>query len=466
MTADLALASGAPDADGPRILLVDDEADLRAALTQTLDLAGIYAEAAPDAAAAMAMLTRDFPGAVIADMRMPGETGLELLNAIRAMDPDLPVVILTGHGDVPMAVQAMNAGAYDFLEKPCLPERLVETARRAAEKRRLVLDNRALRARLDAAETGTLEATIIGESAVAAAYRARLERVAKTDLDVLILGETGAGKELAARAIHARSERANGPFVAVNCGALPAELAGSELFGHERGAFTGASARRIGKFEHANGGVIFLDEIESMPLDLQIKLLRVLQERELERLGGNEAIALDVRVIAATKPDLKALAEQGKFREDLYYRLDVARIRTPSLRERLADAPLLFRAFVDAAAARRGVAPPTPEPADLARLSSHDWPGNVRELKNVAERFAMGLGLQFGASGAEPEPPQPAASESLQAQIEAFERALLAAALRRTGGRVTEACVALDLPRKTFYDKLARHGLRADAFRG
>lgn len=465
MTPDPAFASGAPGPSDPRILLVDDEADLRAALTQTLDLAGIYAEAAPDAATAMTMLTRDFPGAVIADMRMPGKSGLELLDAIRAMDPDLPVVILTGHGDVPMAVQAMNAGAYDFLEKPCPPERLVETARRAAEKRRLVMENRALRARLNTAETGTLEATILGDSAVVCAYRARLERVAQTDLDVLILGETGAGKELAARAIHARSERAKGPFVAVNCGALPAELAGSELFGHEKGAFTGASARRIGKFEHANGGVIFLDEIESMPLNLQIKLLRVLQERELERLGGNEAISLDVRVIAATKPDLKALAATGKFREDLYYRLDVARIRTPSLRERLADAPLLFCAFVDAAAARRAIDAPTPTPADLAQLTAHDWPGNVRELKNVAERYAMGLGLQLGLSGAEPEPTQDARPESLHAQMEAFERALLICALRQYGGRVTEACVALDLPRKTFYDKLVRHGLKADTFR-
>lgn len=457
--------TGAPsDGSAARILLVDDEADLRAALTQTLDLADIQAEAAPDAAAALARLTPDFPGAVIADMRMPGRSGLDLLVAIRAMDPDLPVVILTGHGDVPMAVQAMNAGAYDFLEKPCPPERLVEVARRAAEKRRLVLENRRLRARLDSAETGTLEAAILGESAVAAAYRARLERVAQTDLDVLILGETGAGKELAARAIHARSERAKGPFVAVNCGALPAELAGSELFGHEKGAFTGAAVRRIGKFEHANGGVIFLDEIESMPLDLQIKLLRVLQERELERLGGNEAIPLDVRVIAATKPDLKTLAEQGKFREDLYYRLDVARIRTPSLRERLADAPLLFRAFVDAAAARRGAEAPIPDPAELARLASHDWPGNVRELKNVAERYAMGLGLQFGPSGADLDP-EAGPAKSLHAQLEAFERALLVSALKRAGGRVTEACAALDLPRKTFYDKLARHGLKADAFR-
>jgi two-component system C4-dicarboxylate transport response regulator DctD len=467
-----AAAAGAPTDASPRILLVDDEADLREALTQTLDLAGILAQAVGGVDAALALLSPGYPGAVIADMRMPGRDGFALLDAVRAIDPDLPVVILTGHGDVPMAVRAMNAGAYDFLEKPCPPARLVEVARRAAEKRRLVLENRSLRARLTAVETGTLEATILGESAVASAYRARLERVAKTDLDVLILGETGAGKELAARAIHARSERASGPFVAVNCGALPSELAGSELFGHEKGAFTGAMARRIGKFEHAQGGVIFLDEIESMPLELQIKLLRVLQERELERLGGNQPIALNVRVIAATKPDLKALAAAGRFREDLYYRLDVARIRTPALRERLEDAPLLFRAFVDAAAARRGAAAPDPSPAELASLGAYDWPGNVRELKNVAERYAMGLGLQLGPSGVEaeglePDGASPDAEEAgLARQVEAFERAVLVSALRRAEGRVTDACATLNLPRKTFYDKLARHGLKADAFRG
>ncbi|MGG7566129.1 sigma-54-dependent transcriptional regulator [Rhodovulum sp. DZ06] len=462
--ADPAAAAGAPGADDPRILLVDDEAALRESLAQVLDLAGIHADEAGNVDEALAILSPDYPGAVIADMRMPGRDGFALLDAVRALDPDLPVVILTGHGDVPMAVKAMTAGAYDFLEKPCPPARLVEIARRAAEKRRLVQENRALRARIDAAEAGTLEAAILGDAEVTRAYRARLERIAAAGLDVLVLGETGAGKELAARAIHARSDRARGPFVAVNCGALPAEIAGSELFGHEKGAFTGAAARRIGKFEHAEGGTIFLDEIESMPLDLQVKLLRVLQERELERLGGNEAIPLDVRVIAATKPDLKALAEAGKFREDLYYRLDVARVRAPPLRERLEDAPLLFRHFVQQAAERRGRPAPAVEAADLARLSTHDWPGNVRELKNVAERYALGLGLQLGPTGEGAEDAAP--PRGLAAQVEAFEKSLLEAALRRSGGRASEAAQALELPRKTFYDKLARHGIKPEAFRG
>jgi two-component system C4-dicarboxylate transport response regulator DctD len=455
------------DPDAARILLVDDEADLREALSQTLDLAEIETEAVASVDAALARLTPAFAGAVIADMRMPGRDGFALLDAARAMDPDLPVVILTGHGDVPMAVRAMNAGAYDFIEKPCPPARLVEIARRAIEKRRLVLENRALRARLETAEAGALEASILGDSPVATAYRARLERVAATDLDVLILGETGAGKELAARAIHARSDRARGPFVAVNCGALPVELAGSELFGHEKGAFTGALSRRIGKFEHAQGGVIFLDEIESMPLDLQIRLLRVLQERELERLGGNQPIALNLRVIAATKPDLKALAAAGKFREDLYYRLDVARLRTPALRERLGDVPMLFRAFVQGAAARRGAQAPETGPEEMARLAAHDWPGNVRELKNVAERFALGLGLHLGGAGTEPDAADGEGEprEGLAARIDAFERALLIAALRRAEGRVTDACADLIVPRKTFYDKLARHGLKPESYR-
>ncbi len=450
------------DAPADRVLLVDDEASLRIALVQTLDLAEIAAEAAASGEEALAMIDAEWPGAVISDMRMPGLSGFDLLERLRAVDPDIPVVFLTGHADVPMAVKAMTLGAYDFLEKPCPPERLVEVARRAAEKRRLVLENRRLRARLETAEAGAVAGDILGDSQAARDYRARLARIAQAGLDVLVLGETGAGKELAARALHARSDRAAGPFVAVNCGALPKEIAGSEIFGHEKGAFTGAAARRIGKFEHANGGTIFLDEIESMPLDLQIKLLRVLQERELERLGGNAAIPLDVRVIAATKSDLKAEAAAGRFREDLYYRLDVARLRVPPLRERLEDAPLLFRAFVEAAAARRGTPAPTPEPADLALLSAHDWPGNVRELKNVAERWAMGLGLQIGAQGGEADA---APGGGFSARMEAFERSLLVAALKRHEGRVAAACEALGMPRKTFYDKLARHALRAEDFR-
>ncbi len=443
-----------------RVLLVDDEAAVRAALAQTMDLAGIDATLAATGEEALATLDADWPGAVVTDMRMPGLSGLDLLAKARALDPDIPVVILTGQGDVPMAVSAMSEGAYDFLEKPCPPDRLVEIVRHACEKRRLVLENRRLRDRLELAEAGALAGDILGEAAATRDYRARLIRVAEAGLDVLILGETGAGKELAARAIHARSDRAAGPFVAVNCGALSPDLAASELFGHEKGAFTGALARRIGKFEHANGGAIFLDEIESMPRDLQVRLLRILQERELERLGANQPVALDIRVIAASKADLKSEAAAGRFREDLFYRLDASRIRVPPLRERLEDAPLLFRAFVEAAAARRGA--PAPEiGADVSmRLAAHDWPGNVRELKNAAERYAMGLGLQLDPDAAAAPP------KGLAAQMEAFERAALSQALRSARGVAATASAALGLPRKTFYDKLARHGLRADDFRG
>jgi two-component system C4-dicarboxylate transport response regulator DctD len=440
------------------VLLVDDEAAVRTALAQTMDLADIDATLAATGEEALATLSADWPGAVVTDMRMPGLSGLDLLAKVRDLDPDIPVVILTGQGDVPMAVKAMTEGAYDFLEKPCPPDRLVEIVRHACEKRRLVLENRALRDRLELAEAGALAGNILGEAAATRDYRARLIRVAEAGLDVLILGETGAGKELAARAIHARSDRAAGPFVAVNCGALPPELAASELLGHEKGAFTGALARRIGKFEHANGGAIFLDEIESMPRDLQVRLLRILQERELERLGANTPVALDIRVIAASKADLKAEAAAGRFREDLFYRLDASRLRVPPLRERLEDAPLLFRAFVEAAAARRGSAPPEIGPELAMRLAAHDWPGNVRELKNAAERYAMGLGLQLDAD-TDPAP------KGLAEQVEAFERAALAEALRHAAGNAAEASAALGLPRKTFYDKLTRHGLRAEDFR-
>ncbi|MDT8343876.1 MAG: sigma-54 dependent transcriptional regulator, partial [Thermohalobaculum sp.] len=257
----------------PLILLVEDDAAVRAALAQTLDLADIAVETAASAEGALARLSRDWPGAVISDVRMPGKDGLALLDAAIAMDPELPVVMLTGEGDIPMAVRAMNAGAYDFLEKPCPPQRLIEVARRACHTRTLVIENRALKAALGA---GTPQ--LIGESPAAARLRERIDKIAATGIDVLILGETGAGKEVAAHRLHARSPRAAGPFVAVNCGALSPELAGSELFGHEKGAFTGATAQRIGRFEQAAGGTIFLDEIESMPLDLQVRLLRVLQE--------------------------------------------------------------------------------------------------------------------------------------------------------------------------------------------
>jgi two-component system C4-dicarboxylate transport response regulator DctD len=437
-----------------RVLLVDDEAAVRAALAQTLDLADIPVEAVGGVAAAMKAMMRERPGVIITDMRMGDGDGFQLLELIRGEDADLPVIVLTGHGDVPMAVKAMNGGAYDFIEKPASPGRLVEVVRRALAMRSLVIENRALRNRLADLDWGADE-LILGDAPASLTYRGRLHAVAAAEADVLVVGETGAGKEGAARAIHALSDRRDGPFIAVNCGALPPEIAASELFGHEAGAFTGASARRIGRFEQANGGVIFLDEIESMPLDLQVRLLRVVQEREVERLGASAATPLDVRLIAATKTDLRAAAMAGRFREDLYYRLDVARVTVPPLRARLQDAPLLFAAFLDQAAARRGRAGPEMTPAIAAAVQAHDWPGNVRELKNVAERFAQGLGLSIGETVAEPTETGLGLSE----QVDAFERAVIEYALNAAAGRVAVAAEALGLPRKTLYDKLTRLGV-------
>lgn len=443
-----------------RVLLVDDEAAVRDALAQTLDLAEIAVETADSMASALKSVRADAPGAVVTDVRMPGGDGFELLGALLREDADLPVILLTGHGDVPMAVKAIGAGAYDFLEKPAAPGRLVEIIRRALDKRRLVVENRALRERLSDLDRGADE-MILGDAPASLAYRDRLNAIAAAEADVLIEGETGVGKEGAARAIHAWSDRADGPFIAVNCGALPPEIAASELFGHEAGAFTGAQGRRVGRFEQADDGVIFLDEIETMPTDLQIRLLRVLQEREIERLGASKARPLNIRVIAATKENLRTLAGQGRFREDLYYRLDVARLHVPPLRDRAADAPLLFAAFLDQAEKRRGKASPPMPPDIAALLTAHSWPGNVRELKNTAERFAQGLGLQIGDELIEGE----GAVSGLTAQVEAFERRVIIAALQSAEGRVSKAAEALRLPRKTLYDKLARHGLDGRAYR-
>ncbi len=436
------------------ILLVDDEAPVRTALAQTLELADLAVRTAADVDAALSDLCPAFAGAIVSDVRMPGRSGFDLLAAVRDLDPEIPVILLTGHGDVPMAVRAVGEGAYDFLEKPCAPERLVDTARRALEKRRLVLENRALRASL----LGTVR--LIGESPAMKALRDRVDRIAATSADVLLLGETGTGKEVTARAIHALSSRRDGPFVAINCGALEADLAGSEIFGHEKGAFTGATERRAGRFEHADGGTLLLDEVESMPLPLQPKLLRVLQEREVERLGSNRPVPVDVRVIAATKSDLKALAEAGSFRADLHYRLDVARIVLPPLRSRKEDIGPLFRAFVADAAGRSGAAAPEPSAAEMADLLAHDWPGNVRELRNTAERFALGLGLGIGEEDFAPSP-----EGSLAERMATFEKAVLTENLRAHKGAIPEICAALNLPRKTLYDKLKRHGLVPEDFR-
>ncbi|MCF7200519.1 sigma-54-dependent transcriptional regulator [Pseudomonas oligotrophica] len=438
--------------DGTQVVLIDDDPHLRKALSQTLDLAGLKVVCLEDARTLEARLPADWHGVVVSDIRMPGIDGLQLLANLQGRDADLPVLLITGHGDVQLAVQAMRAGAYDFLEKPFPSEALLDSVRRALALRRLVLDNRSLRLAL--ADRQQLAGRLLGQSPATARLREQIGALAGTSADVLILGETGAGKEVVARALHDLSARRDGPFVAINAGALAESVVESELFGHEPGAFTGAQKRRIGKFEFANGGTLFLDEIESMSLDVQVKLLRLLQERVVERLGGNQLIRLDIRVIAATKEDLRQAADQGRFRADLYYRLNVAPLRIPALRERSEDILLLFQQFAETAGERHGLAPRALSAEQRAQLLRHAWPGNVRELQNTAERFALGLGL-----GLDSPPAEPQGGASLPEQVEAFERALIAAELARPHSSLRSAAEALGIPRKTLHDKLRKHGL-------
>ncbi|MFH6565935.1 sigma-54-dependent transcriptional regulator [Pseudomonas kulmbachensis] len=444
-----------------QVILIDDDPHLRQALYQTLDLAGLNVLPLAEANGLAERIGRDWPGVVVSDIRMPGMDGLELLAQLHGQDPELPVLLITGHGDVPLAVQAMRAGAYDFLEKPFASDALLDSVRRALALRTLVLDNRSLRLALS--DRQLLSTRLVGVSPAMLRLREQIGALAATKADVLILGETGSGKEVVARALHDLSSRRNGPFVAINAGALAESVVESELFGHEPGAFTGAQKRRIGKFEFANGGTLFLDEIESMSLDVQVKLLRLLQERVVERLGGNQLIPLDIRVIAATKEDLRQSADQGRFRADLYYRLNVAPLRIAPLRERGEDALMLFDYFAGEASVRHDLTPNVLQPAQRALLLRHNWPGNVRELQNVAERFALGLELALDDSA----DGQPSASNGvpggLSEQVEHFEKSLIAAELERSHSSMRSLAEALGVPRKTLHDKLRKHGLNFDS---
>ena len=444
-----------------QVILIDDDPHLRQALHQTLDLAGLHVLPLAEANGLAERIGRDWPGVVVSDIRMPGMDGLELLTQLHGQDPELPVLLITGHGDVPLAVQAMRAGAYDFLEKPFASDALLDSVRRALALRALVLDNRSLRLALS--DRQVLSSRLLGVSPAMLRLREQIGALAATKADVLILGETGSGKEVVARALHDLSARRNGPFVAINAGALAESVVESELFGHEPGAFTGAQKRRIGKFEFANGGTLFLDEIESMSLDVQVKLLRLLQERVVERLGGNQLIPLDIRVIAATKEDLRQSADQGRFRADLYYRLNVAPLRIAPLRERGEDVLMLFDYFAGEASVRHDLTPNVLQPAQRALLLRHSWPGNVRELQNVAERFALGLELALDNSAEG----QPAAGNEvaggLSEQVEHFEKSLIAAELERSHSSMRSLAQALGVPRKTLHDKLRKHGLNFDS---
>lgn len=442
-------------AAGP-VLFVDDEEDLRIAAEQTLRLADLDAIPLPEAEAALARVSRNFPGILVTDIRMAGMDGLTLMRRCLEIDPEFPVILITGHGDVDMAVQSMRDGAYDFLEKPYVPARMVDTVRRALDKRRLTLENRVLRRQMGGRDA--IESRLTGRSPTMIALRQQLRAVAQTEADVLIQGATGTGKEVAARALHRASPRAEAPFVHINCAALPAALIESELFGHEAGAFPGATRARFGKFEHARGGTVFLDEIDSLPLDLQGKLLLAIEGRAITRLGSNDAVALDVRFVAASKRDLAQAASDGTFRADLFYRLNVVTLRMPDLDTRPEDVPRLFVHLVHEAAARYRRPPPDVPGSILQALATRRWPGNVRELRNVAERFVLDLDLDLG-------PGTDAASPgSLAAQVAAFEKTLISGTIAAHGGRLKDSYESLGISRKTLYEKMQKHGLARQDF--
>jgi two-component system C4-dicarboxylate transport response regulator DctD len=447
-----------------RIILVDDERAMRAAIEQWLKLGGFDIVSFATAEPALDAVERGMADVLITDVKMPGIDGMELLTRARRAGPDMPIILMTAHGDISMAVEAMRNGAYDFLEKPFHPEHLVQVLHKAMERARLIAEVRKLRGKVGA--TSALEERLVGMSDQMRRLRAALIEIAAVDADVIIVGETGTGKEVAARALHDFGPRAGGPFAAINCAAVPMEIAESELFGHVSGAFTGARGVRVGKFEHANGGTLFLDEIESMPMALQAKVLRVIQERAVERVGSNHAIPIDIRIIAATKTDLIAASNAGSFRADLFYRLNKVEIRLPPLHERKGDIPLLFDVFLAEAASRYKLPPRSASLDDLSRLAGHDWPGNVRELKTVAERFALGLSatgrsvaaILDGAGGTRQQ------SLSLADRVAEYERALIAATLAEHGGNIAAVLEALQIPRRTLNEKMARFQLQRAQF--
>ncbi len=432
------------------VLLVEDDPHVRLGCEQAMQLAGIAVESYASAEEAQRRLSADYAGIVVTDMRLPGMDGMALLRWINQLSPDLPVIMITGHGDVTLAVEAMRSGAYDFMQKPFSTDDLVDVVRRALEKRELVLEVETLRRRLD--HRDDLEARLIGRSPQMARVRQLILDVAGAAVDVLIMGETGTGKEMVARCLHDYSGAAQEAYVALNCGGMADNLLDSELFGHEPGAFTGAQKRRIGKIEYASGGTLFLDEVESMPMAMQIKLLRVLQERVIERLGANQQIPVSCRVIAASKEDLKLAAEQGRFRADLYYRLNVVRIELPPLRERREDIPALYDEFLLQAAKRYNRPPPAVTSEDMRRLMALDWPGNIRELRNAAECHALGIGRDTpGGAGGQP--------LSLTEAVENYERLLIASEFTRQQGNIARTGEALKIARTTLHDKLKKYGL-------
>ncbi|MFN4099192.1 MAG: sigma-54-dependent transcriptional regulator [Pararhodobacter sp.] len=440
-----------------RILLVDDDADLRLSTAQALELAGFEVTDTDQPEDIPALIGFGFGGIVVTDIRMPRLDGISLMNRIHALDREVPVILITGHSDVQLAVRAMREGAHDFIEKPFSGSQLAETCARALDFRRLVLENRVLRAA--AGQKDDLETRLVGRSGVMIDLRRRLRTIGPAEADVLITGDTGTGKEVVARALHDLSARAAKPFIAIDCAALPEAQIESELFGHEAGAFPGAMRARYGRFEHARGGTVLLDDIGSMPMALQGKLLRVIQERTIQPLGSNEARPVDIRFIATSRTPLEDEVTEGRFRADLFYRLAVVSLTVPPLTARREDIPLLFARLLAEAAGRHRIDPVTPPPTLVESIMGRDWPGNVRELRNAAERCALGLGLE----AQDPQDPREGGGK-LAERVAAFERAEIVRALIASGGALKPVYESLGLPRKTLYEKMQKLGIDKTQF--
>ena len=447
-----------------RLLVVDDESGIRDALVQVFEYEGhevLAAEDGPDGIA----LAVDFPPDVIfLDVKMPGLDGLDVLARLREEDPSVLVIMISGHGTIDTAVEATRKGAYDFLEKPLDTDRLLVTLRRALQLRGLTQSMADLRSQVES------RYEIVGTSYPVRQVLERVERVAPTDARVLVTGENGTGKELVARAIHRLSSREARPFIEVNCAAIPSELIESALFGHVKGSFTGAVANRAGKFEQADGGTLFLDEIGGMSKDAQAKVLRALEQGVITRVGGSKAVQVDVRVIAATNKELERQIDEGDFREDLYYRLNVVPIHMPPLRERRDDIPMLIQHFTDIMTQREGMSPRSFETAALDRLRALSWPGNVRELRNTVERLLI---LSAGGSVRSEDVELLAAGRSAGRGVggellstdnfsdfkEGAERAYILQKLRENDWNVAETARRIDMPRSNLYKKIERYGL-------
>jgi two-component system response regulator AtoC len=444
-----------------RILVVDDEEIVRESLGGWLEKDGYAVASCPDGPSALARLKEERWSILVVDLKMPGMDGLQVLAEAKKLHPELAVVIMTAYATVDTAVAAMKAGAYDYLVKPFDPEELSIMMQKIVSQQTLVRENAVLR---QALKQEYRFRDLLSKSPVMQAVFELARTAARSSSTILVLGESGSGKEVLARAIHAESPRSGGPFVAVSCAALTESLLESELFGHEKGSFTGAIARRKGKFEVAHGGTLFLDEVGDVGPKLQLDLLRVLEERKFHRVGGNEPIEVDVRIVAATNRDLRKAAQEGRFREDLFYRLNVIPILIPPLRQRREDIPLLVESFVERLSVEMKKRLDGVSADAMGAIMAHDWPGNVRELRNVLERGAVvaaGPVIQLADLGLPSKADAPARPGAL-ASLEEVEKRHVAAVLAHTGGNVSQSARILGIDRVTLYNKMRKYALRRD----